>query len=350
MEKQYLSFPLETKGEIKEDDQFFYFEGYLSVFGNVDYGDDVVVKGAFAEAVKDYKGDTPVLWQHNRNEPIGVFSEMKEDDKGLFVVGRLPKDDDFVKGRVVPQLRVKSVKSMSIGFIATDAEHDKGLRYLKAVDLMEGSLVTFPMNDKADITSIKAVVPYQDLQLADRNRPWDSGQAITRLKAQLDSEDEPSVDYRKGFLWYDSENADNFTAYKLPIADIYEGRLYAVPRAIFAAAGAMRGARGGVDIQDADRAGVIANIERYYRKMGLESPFQDRKSFRLDDLSGVNDIQTLEKMLKKGIYCNGSTSKQLAKMILDAIERDDDSGVERYDDTKEFDALLADVKNLTEKI
>ena len=80
--------------------------------------------------------------------------------------------------------------------------------------------------------------------------------------------------YRKAFLWYDNENPEAITSYKLPIADVINGNLTAVPRAIFAAAGALLGARGGVDLPETAKDRVISHVERYYIKLDMESPFK----------------------------------------------------------------------------
>jgi len=117
-------------------------------------------------------------------------------------------------------------------------------------------------------------VRFQDLPLADRERSWDRDAAEARVRRWAKAEDEPTARYRKAFLWYDGDKADQFTAYKLPIADVIDGKLKAVPRAVMAAAQVLEGARGGVRLPDKDVAGVRRNVERYYEKMGEEAPFE----------------------------------------------------------------------------
>jgi hypothetical protein len=115
-------------------------------------------------------------------------------------------------------------------------------------------------------------VRYQDLPLADRKRSWDKDAADTRVRRWAKAEDAPNERYRKAYLWYDGDRADEFTAYKLPIADVIDGKLRAVPRAVMAAAQVLEGARGGVDLPEKDVAGVKRNVERYYEKMGEKAP------------------------------------------------------------------------------
>lgn len=165
MKIKKLTIPFEMK-ETSQDDEFFYFKGYGSTFGNVDQGDDMVVEGAFTNTIKETEL-LPVLWQHNSREPVGIYSELKEDNHGLFVEGKMPLDDDFVKGRVIPQMKIGSIKKLSIGYSVVDSEYAGNVRMLKELKLHEISLVTFPMNTSADITSMKTFADLEeDAQLA----------------------------------------------------------------------------------------------------------------------------------------------------------------------------------------
>ena len=103
--------------------------------------------------------------------------------------------------------------------------------------------------------------------LASRNRTWDSDAAIARVRTFTGSTDEPSSTYRSAFLYYIPDEAENFSGYKLPIADVVDGRMVAIPRGIFSAAGVMNGAMGGVDVPDRDRAVITRKINRYYNIM-----------------------------------------------------------------------------------
>jgi len=152
---EQITVPFEIKEMSDKDDKFFIFEGLASTFGNIDLVDDVVDKGAF---VNSLVGRMPkVLWQHDTAEPIGMPEQIMETEQGLFIRARLPKDDTFVTGRVIPQLRVGSISSMSIGFTVKDFDVEEGIRHLKEIDLFEISLVTFPANTKAEVTGFKSI-------------------------------------------------------------------------------------------------------------------------------------------------------------------------------------------------
>lgn len=116
----------------------------------------------------------------------------------------------------------------------------------------------------------KGVVLFQDLPLADRDRAWDGDAARMRLRTWArgpDPEDMNFEKYRRGFLWYDTAEPDNLLSYKLPIADVIDGEIMAIPNGIIASAGNLQGARGGVDIPDDDQETIKNQVSRYYDKM-----------------------------------------------------------------------------------
>ncbi len=117
-----------------------------------------------------------------------------------------------------------------------------------------------------------AVTAFQDLPLADRDREWDGAAAEKRIRQWADAEDGPNEKYRDAHVWYDSDNKDNFTAYKLLIADVVNGREVAVPRGIMAAGNVMQGSRGGVDLPKSDIDRVKSHLAKYYKKMGEAAP------------------------------------------------------------------------------
>lgn len=135
-------------------------EGYGSVFNVRDSYQDVVMAGAFDASIKAHKaaGTMPaMLWQHDAAEPIGVWTDMREDENGLYVKGRLARET--TRGREAYELlKMGALNGLSIGFVATDTEWSQGgeLREVRAVDLWEVSLVTFPANGAARVTSVRA--------------------------------------------------------------------------------------------------------------------------------------------------------------------------------------------------
>ena len=118
------------------------------------------------------------------------------------------------------------------------------------------------------------VSSFSDLPLADRSRRWNGAAAEKRVRKWADAQDGPNAKYRKAHLWYDAEKKDEFTGYKLLIADVIDGKIKAVPRGVMAAGNIMQGARGGADLprQDIDR--IKSHLAKYYAKMGEEAPWE----------------------------------------------------------------------------
>ncbi|KKY65810.1 primosome assembly protein PriA [Morganella morganii] len=164
MTKQRLDIPLKIKSVTETGE----FEGYGSVFGVKDSYSDIVVPGAFQASLNEWreKGSLPaMLWQHQISEPVGVYTEMREDDTGLYVKGRLLIEDDPLSKRAHAHLKAGSLSGLSIGYILKDWEYDrnKGAFLLKEIDLWEVSLVTFPSNDEARVSDVKSVFARGDI-------------------------------------------------------------------------------------------------------------------------------------------------------------------------------------------
>lgn len=147
--------------EIKAVESNGSFIGYGSVFGNLDGGGEIVAKGAFAESLAEStaKGRrVPILWQHRTGEPIGVYDSVKEDNHGLLMEGRLLVEHVQRAKEAHALLKAGAVSGLSIGYLVrSDAVDMKtGVRTLKKLDLKETSIVTFPMNDEARVSDVKA--------------------------------------------------------------------------------------------------------------------------------------------------------------------------------------------------
>ena len=131
-------------------------EGYASLFGACDQGGDIVSKGAYGASLKSIAAEdrsVKMLWQHDPAQPIGVWDEVREDAKGLWVKGRLLPE--VAKGREAAELiAAGAIDGLSIGYRTVKAtKNDKGQRLLTELELWEVSLVTFPMLPSARVAA-----------------------------------------------------------------------------------------------------------------------------------------------------------------------------------------------------
>jgi len=129
-------------------------EGYASLFGQADQGGDIVEKGAYAQSLKRLAADgrkVKMLWQHDPAQPIGVWDEVREDARGLWVRGRLLESTRQGQ-EAIALIGAGAIDGLSIGYRAVRAvKNDKGQRLLSELELWEVSLVTFPMLPSARV-------------------------------------------------------------------------------------------------------------------------------------------------------------------------------------------------------
>lgn len=137
--------------------------GYASTFGNIDLGFDVVDKGAFKKSIKESSGKFPILADHDPSKQIGWNFRAEEDDTGLFVEGKLDLNVQSAREKyslAKTAMNLGAKMGLSIGYMTIKAEPDREkpmVRHLKELKLFEYSIVTFPMNTEAMITSAKSL-------------------------------------------------------------------------------------------------------------------------------------------------------------------------------------------------
>lgn len=165
MERLEIKFATDDVGQAGE------FSGYGAVFGNVDSYGDVIVPGAFKATLKEWKAQKslpPMLLQHGGwgmvdtdSIPIGKWTIMEEDDTGLRVEGRIINLDTDLGKRVHGAMKEGVLDGMSIGYRAKKftlgTKPEEPRRKLEMIDLVELSVVTFPANGRARVSSVKSV-------------------------------------------------------------------------------------------------------------------------------------------------------------------------------------------------
>jgi HK97 family phage prohead protease len=166
------------------------FEGYGSVFGNVDSYGTVVDKGAFANTLRGRVSKIKLLWQHDDTQPIGIFTDLSEDNIGLRFTGQL--NLDVQKGKeAYALLKQGAMDGMSIGFWPIQYSIDNSdpqtpIIHFTEVKLIEISLVTFPANEDAVVTQVKSA--FEDLTQEQRAQTLTF---INNLRKSLESPVQP---------------------------------------------------------------------------------------------------------------------------------------------------------------
>lgn len=168
---QYLSHsPLsmkECQKPLQILDREGYFEGYANVFNTIDHHNDVVLPGAFQKSIQHWKTQKKwpkMLWQHDDQMVIGLWHDMFEDHKGLYVKGQLLLDVPKAQ-EAHALLKAKALDSLSIGYYVEKSTHghlkNKKVQFLQEVTLSEISLVTFPCNEESKISFVKHLKRFQ---------------------------------------------------------------------------------------------------------------------------------------------------------------------------------------------
>ena len=200
MERKRVDLPL---GQLDQDGSF---SGYASLFGMVDLSNDRVERGAFARSLAE-RGVAGIrmLYQHDPGEPIGAWSEIREDERGLFVRGRLARGVERAR-EVLDLMRSGGLDGLSIGFRTVKARKEAtgGARRIIEADLWEISVVTFPMLPGARVSQVKGFGAQRALPTTREFERWltrdagltrgDARAVITRGFASLTRERDAAPD------------------------------------------------------------------------------------------------------------------------------------------------------------
>ncbi|MGD9836298.1 MAG: HK97 family phage prohead protease [Afipia sp.] len=142
----------EIKADLKVDDAGT-ITGMAWPFGQPDRVGDEILPGAF----KGVKAPLPILMGHDSMQPLGAWGEIRETTKGLEVKGQLLVNDVVRAKEVSALVKAGALGGLSIGFVTKSAVARKGGgRTIKALELVECSIVAIPMHPGARITSSKS--------------------------------------------------------------------------------------------------------------------------------------------------------------------------------------------------
>jgi HK97 family phage prohead protease len=196
MKVEFKTFSL----KLEDVDSDGLIKGYASTFGNVDLGFDVVDKGAFKKSIRESSGKFPILADHDPSKQIGWNFRAEEDDTGLFVEGKLDLNVQSAREKyslAKTAMEIGAKMGLSIGYMTIKAEPDREkpmVRHLKELKLFEYSIVTFPMNTEAMITSAKSLAgvdraQYLLSELAKSGISRDEMKTALQTEAALNQED-----------------------------------------------------------------------------------------------------------------------------------------------------------------
>lgn len=190
---QYKAFPFECKADAEKGE----FEGYASVFGNVDSWGDVVEPGAFRKTLQEDAHRVKVLWQHSPFHPIGRPLHMEEDSKGLYVKAKIAPTSLGKDALIL--MREGVINELSIGYTIEVEEFDRerNVRRLKQIKLYEFSPVTWAANDQALITAVKDALLHVTIG-------WPDG--LNQLKPKRDPTPEDEIESVLRRLLLDLQN------------------------------------------------------------------------------------------------------------------------------------------------
>ena len=146
-------------------------EGYAAVFGNTDRDDDVIIPGAFSEALKEFVEYGFLCYGHDWHNELGTIVDAKEDDHGLWIAAQFYSTPDAqnMRAKLAEKQSRNRPQQMSIGFRVAESERKKSVRHiLKINPLFEASIVPVGANPATRVTTIKAVFRDLDAEAANR--------------------------------------------------------------------------------------------------------------------------------------------------------------------------------------
>jgi HK97 family phage prohead protease len=157
------------------------FSGYASVFDGLDSYGDTIEKGAYKNTLLDRDRPIQLRWNHF-GPVIGKFTEMYEDEKGLFVEGELTKGHSQAEDTAA-LLRHGAISGLSIGYVVKDSVQEGVVRKLKDIDLHEISVVESPADNSAHIGSVKSAKKLKDVEQFLRSKGLSQAEATATVAA-----------------------------------------------------------------------------------------------------------------------------------------------------------------------
>jgi len=276
-----------AKGFVKEVKENGTITGAVASTGSLDRDEEILDPNGWE--LDNFLKAPRLLWSHKAFDlPIGRVDRIwidKSTGELKFDATFAEKENDFAK-KVADLMRGGFLNTFSVGFIPKERE---GNRITKQ-ELLEISVVNVPANPEARLNSLykslekdleemesKGVIPYKETPKAPEGEKWDAPREIR--EADID-------DLKIMCAWYDSENPDVKSSYKLPHHRAKDH--YVVWKGVAAAMGALLGARGGVNIPDKDKKGVYNHLVKHYKQFDKEPP--EFREYSEEELKSLEDM------------------------------------------------------------
>jgi HK97 family phage prohead protease len=286
------------------------YQGYFSVFENLDDGGDVIHRGAFAKTLAERGSRVKVFYAHDWTKLLGPTPTLIEDDHGLLAKGRLTLDSFWGK-EVWALMKDGALTEGSIGYesIPDKTQFVEGMRHLYELKLYEVSPVPLGMNAMTDIRAVKtamfrqmkAAIPPKETPKADEATAWNASEVLANV--------EGAEQLRRIHAWVDPEgDPDAKGSYKLP-HHLADGNV--VWKGVAAAGAALMGSRGGVDIPESDVAGVQRHLALHYGQFDKTPPWD--KSANADTY--IEALQAITRELKEGRTLSAASKEKIEGAI-----------------------------------
>lgn len=302
-------------------------------------GEVIIPKGCKYD---NFFNNPVVLFAHKYDEPtIGkcLGLEISDDE----IVATTQFADTNLGNELYKLYKEGFMNAWSVGFIPLETgdkifENQKGTTYTKW-ELLEYSAVPVPSNPQAltlarskglvkeldkylEADMEKGVIPFESFPLASEDTEWDGPKEIREAEVE---------DLKLMCAWYDSENPDIKSSYKLPHHRASDK--YTVWRGVAAAMGALLGARGGVDIPDKDKQGVYNHLAKHYKEFDKEPP--EFRSYTEEELKEIFKEGRVLSAKNRELIKNAITQMQEAIDALNDLLEATEPQVESYKEVKE---------------
>lgn len=348
-----VSFLVESY-EVKQNDDgssIGIVKGYASTFGNTDRVGDTFAPTAFDNTIKDHfrrnNRGIRILYNHDRDKLLGhaPIEFVRVDAKGLFIEAHLNLEV-MLAADVYSFVKQGVLRDFSVGYYEKEWNYNSETEVFTVLeaDLLEVSIVTEPCNQAAEITEVKHVSDHTALALGDRELDWNPLEADVRVRAFL--KDEP---LSGAFLWTNEKAEGDEPAVQFPIADVVDGKLVAVPKALFHVASMLKGLRPCPDVSESDRMAMQKTISKYYATMGMAIDFDNELTVEVADVESIKQLSDVEELLEALDFSKNARKAFISKVreLTAPPSRDDSGGSDERDAQAQKAKALESIQALT---